>query len=56
MLSQVIVIALCFSPFKRRKIELSLGVWEVLTLGLLTTVIGHSLFLYSLSTPSQQQA
>ena len=51
MLSQVIVIALCFTPFLSvEKIELSLGVWEaLLTLGLLTTVIGHSLFLYSLS-------
>ena len=51
MLSQVIVISLCFAPFLSvEKIEMSFGFWEaLLTLGLLTTVIGHSLFLYSLS-------
>ena len=42
---------LVFCPFLSvEKIGMSFGVWEaLLTLGLLTTVIGHSLFLYSLS-------
>ena len=50
MLTQVIVVSICFFPF------LSLGSlvevidygWELLFLALFTTVIGHTLFLYSL--------
>ena len=51
MLTQVIIIALCFSPFLSfEKIESSINFWEALiVLALFTTVMGHSLFLYSLS-------
>ena len=51
MLTQVIIIALCFSPFlSLEKIESSINFWEaLLILALFTTVMGHSLFLYSLS-------
>lgn len=50
MLSQVVIIALCFVPFvsiENVKLSLSVG-WALLFLALFTTVIGHSLFLYSL--------
>lgn len=50
MLSQVVIIALCFVPFvsiENIKLSLTVG-WALLFLALFTTVIGHSLFLYSL--------
>lgn len=51
MLSQVLIIALCFCPFLTfENVKLSLDVgWALLFLALCTTVIGHSLFLYSLN-------
>jgi len=50
MLFQVVIIALCFLPFMSfEKFEMSIPFWwALLFLALFTTVIGHSLFLYSL--------
>ncbi len=50
MLFQVIIIALCFSPFMSlAKLEQSIPFWwALLFLALFTTVIGHSMFLHSL--------
>jgi len=51
MLAQVVIIAFCFSPsLSENAIAISLPFWKALVfLALFTTVIGHSLFLYSLS-------
>ena len=51
MLAQVVIIALCFSPFlKENTLSISEPFWLALVfLALFTTVIGHSLFLYSLT-------
>ena len=50
MLFQVVIIALCFLPFMSfEKFQMSIPFWwALLFLALFTTVIGHSLFLYSL--------
>lgn len=51
MLAQVVIIALCFSPFlEENTLSISEPFWLALVfLALFTTVIGHSLFLYSLT-------
>ncbi|MGB2403885.1 MAG: DMT family transporter [Flavobacteriaceae bacterium] len=51
MLFQVIIIAVCFSPFlvEHSFSESFSYAWALVFLALFTTVIGHSLFLFSLS-------
>lgn len=51
MLMQVIIIALCFSPFlSLNTLEETMDYgWALLFLALFTTVIGHTLFLHSLA-------
>jgi len=51
MLAQVVIIALCFVPFlSQETLSMNQDFWPALVfLALFTTVIGHSMFLFSLT-------
>jgi drug/metabolite transporter (DMT)-like permease len=51
MLAQVVIIALCFVPFiSQETVSMNQDFWPALVfLALFTTVIGHSMFLFSLT-------